>query len=332
MLLTVENLTVDFQTPDGCHPAVEQVAFQIASGETVGLVGESGCGKSVTALSILGLLPRPTAQLKHGRILYAGEDLRRVDAERLRRIRGREIAMIFQEPMTSLNPVLTIGRQVAEPLMVHRGMGPKAAYAEAEKWLAYTQLPEAQKRMGDYPHQLSGGMRQRVMIAMAMVCHPKLLIADEPTTALDVTLQAQILALMLRLKKEMQMSVLLISHDMGVIAQIAQRVIVMYAGRVVETADVGPLFDHPFHPYTEALLRTVPRFCELQRNAGNELAPIAGRVPRINDAIRGCKFNPRCPHAFDLCRREEPAMIKIGESQKARCWLQHYPAQRRHDA
>jgi oligopeptide/dipeptide ABC transporter ATP-binding protein len=331
MLLTVENLTVDFETPDGRHPAVEQVGFHVAAGETVGLVGESGCGKSVTALSILGLLTHPPARVTAGRIRFAGEDVRDMDAERLRRIRGREMAMIFQEPMTSLNPVLTIGRQVAEPLMAHRGMARGSALAEAERWLENVQLPNARSRLSDYPHQLSGGMRQRVMIAMAMVCHPKLLIADEPTTALDVTLQAQILALMLRLKAELQMSMLLISHDMGVIAQTVQRVIVMYAGRVVETAAVTTLFERAFHPYTAALLQTVPRFCAGQQNARQRLAPIAGRVPRWPDALSGCKFNPRCPHAFDLCRHEEPALLPVGKGHSARCWLQRFSAQRRDD-
>ncbi|MGD9044215.1 MAG: ABC transporter ATP-binding protein, partial [Desulfobacterales bacterium] len=233
-LMDIEGLRVSFHLPEGIARAVEGVSFDLAAGETLGLVGESGCGKSVTALSILRLIPSPPGRIESGRILFENQDLLALDSETLRRIRGHDISMIFQEPMSSLNPVLPIGRQVAEPLIIHKGLSKSAALAEAATWLEHVKIPAARKRLGDYPHQLSGGMRQRVMIAMAMICRPKLLIADEPTTALDVTIQAQILALMLELKAELNTSLLLITHDLGVVAQIASRVLVMYAGQILE--------------------------------------------------------------------------------------------------
>ena len=245
-LLEIQDLSVQFYTPEGIVQAVDGISFDLAAGETLGLVGESGCGKSVTSLSILGLIASPPGKIKSGHIRFENQNLLALGSEALRRTRGREISMIFQEPMTSLNPVLTIGRQVAEPLMIHKQLSKSEAYEEALAWLEHVKIPAARTRLNDYPHQLSGGMRQRVMIAMAMVCRPKLLIADEPTTALDVTIQAQILSLMIGLKEELGMSVLLITHDLGVIAQMASRVLVMYAGELVEEASVVNLFDRPF--------------------------------------------------------------------------------------
>ena len=260
-LLEIEDLSVHFHTPEGVARAVDGVGFHLDAGETVGLVGESGCGKSVTSLSILGLVSAPPGRIESGEIKFAGRNLLDLDAEGLRKIRGNQISMIFQEPMTSLNPVLPIGRQVAEPLMLHRGLGKNDALKEAARWLDHVKIPAAEKRLDSYPHELSGGMRQRVMIAMAMVCGPKLLIADEPTTALDVTIQAQILSLMIWLKQELDMALLLITHDLGVVAQMAARVVVMYAGQIVEEASVADIFDHPFHPYTRGLLNSIPSKC-----------------------------------------------------------------------
>jgi oligopeptide/dipeptide ABC transporter ATP-binding protein len=317
-LLTIDNLTVHFETPDGPACAVDSVSLNIHAGETLGLVGESGCGKSLTALSILRLLPK-SARINSGNITFKNDNLAGFTDARMRHIRGRKIAMIFQEPMTSLNPVMPIGFQVAEPLITHKKMSKTDAYSQALKWLEYVKIPAARKRMNDYPHQLSGGMRQRVMIAMAMVCQPRLLIADEPTTALDVTIQAQILALMRRLKETQQMAILLISHDLSVIAQMANRVAVMYAGQVVESAPVGQLFDHPLHPYTQGLLRSIP----LPGTVEKRLFEISGTVPRLTDMIRGCKFSERCIQAQKRCYDEKPELLNIGDGRKVRCWLGH---------
>jgi oligopeptide/dipeptide ABC transporter ATP-binding protein len=292
------------------------------------LVGESGCGKSVTALSILGLISSPPGKIESGKIMFDGQNLLDLDGESLRKIRGRQISMIFQEPMTSLNPVLSIGRQVAEPLMVHQGLNRAEAFAKATDWLDHVKIPAAAKRLNDYPHQLSGGMRQRVMIAMAMVCGPKLLIADEPTTALDVTIQAQILSLMVRLKDELEMSLLLITHDLGVVAQMAARVVVMYAGQIVEEAGVADIFDRPFHPYTRGLLKSMPRTGHSGERI-KRLKEIQGTVPPLTQMIVGCKFADRCPHSFELCREKPPALSRIAESHRARCWLKEHPERRR---
>jgi ABC-type dipeptide/oligopeptide/nickel transport system ATPase component len=258
-LLGIEDLSVSFHTPEGVARAVDGVSFELNRGDSLGIVGESGCGKSVTSLSILRLIPSPPGVIESGRIRFEDRNLLELDPEGMRKIRGRDISMIFQEPMTSLNPVLPIGRQVAEPLMIHKGMTTAQALEGAAQWLDRVKIPAARKRLDDYPHQLSGGMRQRVMIAMAMVCGPRLLIADEPTTALDVTIQAQILSLMVGLKEETGMALLLITHNLGVVAQMAARVVVMYAGQVVEEAAVADLFERPFHPYTHGLLRSMPR-------------------------------------------------------------------------
>jgi oligopeptide/dipeptide ABC transporter ATP-binding protein len=326
-LLAIEDLSVGFDTPEGFARAVEGVNLTIAPGETLGLVGESGCGKSVTSLSVLGLIPSPPGRIESGRILFEKNDLLSLPNERLRHIRGRKIAMIFQEPMTSLNPVLTVGRQVAEPLMVHRGLSKQEAYGEAATWLEKVKIPAAAKRLGDYPHQLSGGMRQRVMIAMAMVCRPKLLIADEPTTALDVTIQAQILSLMLWLREQLGTALLLITHDLGVIAQMADRVGVMYAGRVVEEASVADLFDRPAHPYTQGLLRSMPRLQDRSGGRPRRLREIKGTVPRLTEMPAGCSFADRCPNVLARCREAPPPAFRVGDNQSARCWLHAMPGE-----
>jgi len=330
-LLEIENLKVHFHTPEGIARAVDGVSFHLDAGETIGLVGESGCGKSVTSLSILGLIPSPPGEIESGKIKFGGHNLLDFEAERLRKIRGHEISMIFQEPMTSLNPVLPIGRQVAEPLRIHQGLSKADALEKATRWLDHVKIPAAAKRLNDYPHQLSGGMRQRVMIAMAMVCGPKLLIADEPTTALDVTIQAQILSLMNRLKDELTMSMLLITHDLGVVAQMAARVVVMYAGQIVEEAGVGEIFDRPFHPYTQGLLKSMPRIGDGLSGGKQRLSEIPGIVPILTEIIKGCKFADRCPHAFEVCRQTQPQLLPVGQGHRARCWLKEYPERRRSD-
>jgi oligopeptide/dipeptide ABC transporter ATP-binding protein len=328
-LLDIEDLSVDFHLPEGIARAVDGISFGLTAGETLGLVGESGCGKSVTALSILGLVPSPPGRIRSGRIRFEDRNLLRLDAEQLRRVRGRDVSMIFQEPMTSLNPVLPIGRQVAEPLMIHKALSKSDALAEAAVWLDHVKIPAARKRLDDYPHQLSGGMRQRVMIAMAMITHPEILIADEPTTALDVTIQAQILSLMLELKSELNMSLLLITHDLGVVAQMASRVVVMYAGQIVEEGNMGDIFEQSFHPYTQGLLKSMPRLGDRRGRQPQRLREIPGTVPALTEAPAGCKFADRCPHVFDVCRNRQPALFKIRNGQRARCWLQGYPDRRK---
>ncbi|BBO70428.1 ABC transporter ATP-binding protein [Desulfosarcina alkanivorans] len=316
-LLEIRGLSVHFHTPEGIGRAVESVSLSIAPGETLGLVGESGCGKSVTALAVMGLVPSPPGRIAAGEIHFDGKDLLRIDPESLRRIRGRKIGMIFQEPMTALNPVLTIGRQVAEPLVAHLGLSRTEALKKAGRWLDRVRIPAAVQQLRAYPHELSGGMRQRVMIAMAMICRPRLLVADEPTTALDVTLQRQILSLMAGLKAELDTAMLLITHDLGVVAQTAGRVVVMYAGRVVETAEVRPLFAAPLHPYTRGLLESMP-----QLGAGRgRLHEIPGTVPAATRSIRGCPFAGRCPSAFDRCRQDAPALETVRPGRRVSCWL-----------
>jgi len=316
-LLDIRGLSIRFYTPEGIGRAVEGVNLSIAPGETLGLVGESGCGKSVTTLAVVGLVPSPPGRVVAGEVRFRGQDLLQVDPETLRRIRGREIGMIFQEPMTALNPVLTIGRQVAEPLVAHMGMSRTGALKQAARWLDRVRIPSAEKRLGNYPHELSGGMRQRVMIAMAMICRPRLLIADEPTTALDVTLQRQVLSLMAELKGEVDTAMLLITHDLGVVAQTAGRVAVMYAGRVVENANVRPLFADPLHPYTQGLLQSMPRL-----GAGSgRLHEIPGTVPAATDLISGCPFSGRCPSAFDRCQHDAPVLKTARPGRQVSCWL-----------
>jgi peptide/nickel transport system ATP-binding protein len=307
-LLEVRNLQTHFGTPDGVVRAVEGLSFHIDAGETLGIVGESGCGKSVTSMSILRLIQEPPGKIA-GSIRFEGRQLLTASEEQMRGIRGNAISMIFQEPMTSLNPVLTVGRQIGETVRLHQGMSARDAETKAVEMLTLVGIPVPARRVREYPHQLSGGMRQRVMIAMALACNPKLLIADEPTTALDVTIQAQILDLMRDLKTRMGSAIMLITHDLGVVAEMAQRVLVMYAGRNVEEASVGEIFAHPMHPYTRGLLGAVPRLgSSLHEGGRTRLAEIAGLVPSLRKPIVGCAFADRCAMVTDFCRRVAPAI------------------------
>ncbi|WMC10195.1 ABC transporter ATP-binding protein [Oceanimonas pelagia] len=298
-LLQVNNLAVSFTTEAGCFRVVDDVSFSLAPGQTLGLVGESGCGKSVTALSLLGLLPQPAGRVEGGRALFQGQDLLTLDPQQRYRLRGNKIAMIFQEPMTALNPVHTVGRQLMEVYELHRPELNKAQRRQAAlALLRRVGIPEAEARLSAYPHQLSGGMRQRVMIAMALACEPELLICDEPTTALDVTIQAQILHLIRELQQQNNMAVIFITHDLGVVAQLCDQVLVMYAGRSAEQADVYELFERPRHPYTQGLLASIPR---LDRPGKTELPVIAGQVPSLEQLPSGCRFANRCPHRTEVC-------------------------------
>jgi len=320
-ILDIADLRTWFFTRDGVVRAVDGVSFHVIPGETLGIVGESGCGKSVTALSILRVIPSPPGRIVSGAIRFAGRDLLGLSQAEMRHVRGNEISMIFQEPMTSLNPVLTIGRQIAETLTLHQGLDHKAALDRAADMLRLVHIPEAQRRLTEYPHQLSGGMRQRVMIAMALACNPKLLIADEPTTALDVTIQAQILDLMRELKQKIDAAIVLITHDLGVVAEMAQRVVVMYAGRKAEEAPVGRLFRRPLHPYTKGLLASVPRLgASLDHERAPRLAEIAGTVPSLREPIPGCPFETRCAFATDICHREMPAFEEKEPGHFAACF------------
>jgi peptide/nickel transport system ATP-binding protein len=318
-VLAIENLETHFFTRDGVTRAVGGVSFEVGPGETLGVVGESGCGKSVTALSILGLLPARIGRIVGGSIRFEGRELVGLDEAEMRKIRGNRIAMIFQEPMTSLNPVFTIGDQIAEAAVIHQDMTREQGLARAAEMLRFVRIPDAERRVHDYPHQFSGGMRQRAMIAMALACNPKLLIADEPTTALDVTIQAQILRLMLDLKESIGAAVMLITHDLGVVAETCRRVVVMYAGRKVEEADVEELFDRPAHPYTRGLMASIPR-----RNSGpnrkRRLSEIPGIVPNLRDPIAGCAFAPRCTHATAQCRSEAPPIRALDGGHLVACW------------
>ncbi|MGH7056933.1 MAG: ABC transporter ATP-binding protein [Acetobacteraceae bacterium] len=316
-LLAVENLRTYFDTADGTVRAVDGVSFSVAAGETLGIVGESGCGKSVTSLSVMRLLPQKGARIVSGSIRFEGADLAVLTEAEMRPIRGNRIAMIFQEPMTSLNPVHTVGWQIAEAVRIHQKLAPRAAMTRAEEMLRLVRIPDAPRRIRDYPHQFSGGMRQRAMIAMALACNPRLLLADEPTTALDVTIQAQVLRLMLEMKERIGAAVILITHDLGVVAETCQRVIVMYAGRTVEEAPVTELFDHPAHPYTRGLLASIPRRTNGERR---RLAEIPGTVPSLREPIVGCAFAPRCPMVMPRCRAETPVMGAVGEGHRAACF------------
>jgi oligopeptide/dipeptide ABC transporter ATP-binding protein len=320
-LLEVQNLRTEFTTARGRLVAVDGVSYDVRAGETVALVGESGCGKSVSALSIMRLVASPPGRITGGRILFAGRDLLTLSEEEMRKVRGREIAMVFQEPMTSLNPVLTVGRQLTEGLEIHLGLDHGAAQRRAAELLKLVGIPDGERRLGQYPHQFSGGMRQRVMIAMALACEPKLILADEPTTALDVTIQAQILELLRDLARRFHVATLIITHNLGVVARYADRVNVMYAGRIVERAKAADLYAEPRHPYTLGLLRSVPRLDEPRKL---KLDPIEGQPPDLVRLPPGCRFRPRCRYAVARCATDDPALAPVssaGPDHLAACWV-----------
>ncbi|PKR83804.1 ABC transporter ATP-binding protein [Heyndrickxia camelliae] len=323
-LLEVRDLNISFQTYSGEVKAVRGVNFEVKEGEAIAIVGESGCGKSVTAKSIMKLLPTPPAMYKGGSILFNGKELIGLPEKEMQRIRGNEISIIFQDPMTSLNPTSKVGNQIIEAVLKHNKVSRKEAFQVALEMLELVGIPQPVKRMNQYPHEYSGGMRQRAMIAMALACQPRLLIADEPTTALDVTIQAQILELMKKLKAKTDTSIILITHDLGVVAEMCDRVIVMYAGKVVETGTVQDIFDNPQHPYTKGLLKSVPR---LDMDKKVPLAPIIGTPPDLIDPPKGCSFYARCEQAMRVCKEYEPELREIGTGQTSACWLHHYMAQ-----
>lgn len=319
-VLEVKNLRTSFFTDGGEVAAVDDIDFYINKGEILGVVGESGCGKSVTSLSIMGLVPSPPGKIVGGEILYKGEDLTKASEKRMRQIRGNDITMIFQEPMTSLNPLFTIGNQIMETIRLHNKWNKQQVKERAIEILQMVGLPRAEELLNEYPHQLSGGMRQRVMIAMAMVCNPQLLIADEPTTALDVTIQAQILKLMKKLNQDYQTAIMMITHDLGVVAEVCQRIVVMYAGKVVEEGDIATIYKNPKHPYTVGLIKSVPDM----RKKVDRLYSIPGNVPKPGSIKEGCRFAARCEHAFDRCFTETPELYQTGEGQKVRCFLHEH--------
>ena len=321
-ILVVEDLSTRFDTRDGVVRALNGVSLSLRSGETLGIVGETGCGKSVLSMSIMGLIPQPPGRIDSGSVWFDGRNLLELSEIEMRRIRGNEIAMIFQEPMTSLDPVFTVGFQIAEALMEHLGLSAREADRQVVELLERVRIPDAARRAREYPHQLSGGMRQRVMIAMALSCNPKILIADEPTTALDVTIQAQILRLLRRLQEELGTAIIMITHDLGVVAEVTERVIVMYAGRKVEEAAVRELFAHPFHPYTRGLLACAPRLGGSRAAGGTRgrLREIPGVVPSLRRPVMGCAFAPRCALATERCRLEAPALEEKAPAHWAACW------------
>jgi oligopeptide transport system ATP-binding protein len=318
-LLEVKNLKTWFYTPDGIVKAVNGVSYTLNEGEALGLVGESGCGKSVSAMSLMRLIPTPPGRIVEGEVLFDGKDLLKLNDEGIRRVRGNDIAMIFQDPMTSLNPVLTVGRQIGEAVELHKGMNRDQARKRTIELLELVGIPAARSRVDDYPHQFSGGMRQRVMIAMALSCDPKLLIADEPTTALDVTIQAQILDLIGQLRKDLGMAVIMITHDLGVVAGVADKINVMYAGYIVESAPAEELFSKPRHPYTLGLLRSIPRIDEPRKE---KLIPIEGLPPDLIDAPQGCPFVPRCTYKIDRCVEENPSLEPFELGHSIACWVE----------
>jgi peptide/nickel transport system ATP-binding protein len=321
-VLELKNLETHFETRDGTVRAVDGVSYSVNAGETLAVVGESGCGKSVSSLSILRLIPNPPGKIVGGSVMFGGEDLTQVSEERIRVIRGNEISMIFQEPMTSLNPMMTIGKQISEPLTQHLGLSKKEAANRAQEMLDLVQIPDSKKWLSGYPHEMSGGMRQRVMIAIALACDPKVLIADEPTTALDVTIQAQILLLIRELQKKMGTAVIMVTHDLGVVAEVANRVVVMYAGRKVEEASVKDLFANPQHPYTIGLMTAIPRLDKITNGDGlNErLTEIPGVVPPLYNLPAGCAFADRCSFATDKCRTDKPVFEEKSPNHWAACW------------
>lgn len=316
-LLEVKDLKTHFFLEDGVVPAVDGVSFHLNRGETLAVVGESGSGKSITATSIMRLIPSPPGRIVGGEILYNGEDLLKKSEKEMRDIRGNQISMIFQEPMTSLNPVFRVGHQISESLMVHQGLNKAEALAKSIEMLRLTGIPSPEKRVHDFPHQMSGGMRQRVMIAMALCCRPELLIADEPTTALDVTIQAQILELMIELKEQLGTAIIMITHDLAVVAEMADRAAVMYCGKLVEEAPVLDLFDKPLHPYTQGLLRSIPHINDTQER----LYMIEGMVPPLTNLPAGCAFAPRCPEAQPRCQVERPSLKQVAPGRRVSCWL-----------
>jgi oligopeptide/dipeptide ABC transporter ATP-binding protein len=319
-ILEVKNLRTSFPTAGGFVHAVDNVSFSVRKGEALALVGESGCGKSVTAMSIMRLVA-PPGRITAGEVRFKGKNLADLSERDMRTVRGNDIAMVFQEPMTSLNPVFKIGAQVAEAVRIHNKVSKKEAWKRAGEMLELVSIPDPIKRLDDYPHQLSGGMRQRVMIAMALSCDPELLIADEPTTALDVTIQAQIMELLASLQQRLGLAILLITHDLGVVAEFCERVVVMYTGRVVEESPVRELFAAPAHPYTRGLLKSLPSVSAGDPSAPNRLPTIKGMVPPISNLPRGCKFNPRCPDVMDICLGNEPARMIVAPGHDARCYL-----------
>jgi len=316
-LLEVKNLTVEFKTVEGTITAVNKISLYIYQGETLGIVGESGCGKSVSALSIMGLIPNPPGKIVGGEINLLGKNLLNCSKNEIRSIRGNKISMIFQEPMTSLNPILTCGFQIAEPLMIHKALTKKEAMEKAVELLKSVEIALPEQRAKEYPHQLSGGMRQRVMIAMALACKPQLLIADEPTTSLDVTIQAQIIELMKHLKNEIGTGIIMITHDLAVVAGMCERIIIMYAGQVVEEATTAELFKNPLHPYTIGLLKSIPKITPRKVR----LCAINGTVPALNHLPTGCNFYPRCTNAIDVCKKNKPELFYRGRKHYVRCWL-----------
>src|SRR3954462_15710529 len=320
-LLTVKNLKTYFQTEDGVVKAVDGVTFELEKGETLGIVGESGSGKSVTNLSVMRLIPEPPGKIVEGEIFFDGTDVCALPLDEMRKIRGKRMAMIFQDPMTSLNPFLKISTQLMEVTELHLGHSKRQAHDHAVKMLKTVGIPDPESRAENYPHEFSGGMRQRVMIAMALSCDPELLIADEPTTALDVTIQAQIMELLANLQQKLGLAILLITHDLGVVAEFCKRVVVMYTGRVVEEASVDDLFQRPAHPYTRGLLKSLPGVQRAIGQAVNRLPTIKGMVPPITNLPSGCKFNPRCPDVMEICLGKEPARMMVGDRHDARCYL-----------
>ncbi len=318
MLLEVRNLKTQFFTPEGVVRAVDGVSFDIEEGETVALVGESGCGKSVSALSVMGLIPDPPGRIVEGQVFFRGQDLCQLHPEQMRRIRGSEIAMIFQEPMTSLNPVLTIGLQLTEALEMHRNLRGAEAEKRCVEFLQWVGIPDPKRRLSQYPHQFSGGMRQRVMIAMALICEPRLILADEPTTALDVTIQAQILELLKDTSRRLRVAMILITHNLGIVARYADRVNVMYAGKIIETSAARQIYENPRHPYTRGLLRSVPR---LDQPRKAKLDPIDGQPPELTNLPPGCSFRPRCKFTVEKCAHESPVLREVGEGHLSACWV-----------
>lgn len=317
-LLEIKNLRTYFYTEDGVVPAVDDVSFHVKSGETLGIVGESGCGKSVTSISILRLVPNPPGKIMEGsEIIFNGKNILEIPENDMRKVRGNEISMIFQEPMTSLNPVFKIGKQIEEVMFLHEKMSKVSAREKAVEMLKLVGIPRPEKVVDEFPHVLSGGMRQRAMIAMALACNPKLLIADEPTTALDVTVQAQILELMKELKEKMNSSVILITHNLGVVAETCDRIIVMYAGKIVEEGDVNSIFEKPLHPYTQGLLASIPSLDRKQE----KLDSIPGVVPNPLNMPKGCRFSPRCSKAMKICKEKSPSTVVLGEERRVSCFL-----------